>query len=378
MANYYWLAAEHKKSMAMAVQCLADAEKWDVKNSLPETYLIIGNLHKENTNYKMAFEAAEKGLSAARAARDTGSIISLLSLKAMFIHAARNQPHSTPYLDTSINIQLATLKLAASNIKYDRKTIPLNDNISQYYLNIKDYDKAIAYGEKGAATALKYDQRRSLTYSYSWLGMAWYFKGDRAKGLDYLDKALQLTRTLKEPYREMEIYQHLYDCYYYSADFKTALQYINRSTKMHDSLQVAMNEKQIGELQIRYESAKKDAEIAQMDRAETIKNKEIILISTGGVLFIVFFLVLYQQYRLLRQNTRLIKKSNEAKEKALENIAFIQAHELRKPVASVLGLINVIKASAYQSEPEDIIKLEQAAEQLDAKIRAIISHAEGE
>lgn len=60
-ANYYWFAADHKKSMALAVKCLADAEKWNIKSSLPETYLIIGNLHKENTNFKMAFEAQEKG-----------------------------------------------------------------------------------------------------------------------------------------------------------------------------------------------------------------------------------------------------------------------------------------------------------------------------
>ena len=377
-ANYYWLAADHKRSMAMAVKCLADAEKAGIKASLPETYIIMASLHKENTNYKMAFDAQEKGLQWAKANRDTGAIISLLSLKAMLIHTSRNQPHATPYKDTSINIQLTTLPIGESNVKYERRCIPLYDNISQYFLNKAEYDKAIYYGEKGASLALKYDQQRSLTYSYSWLGMAWYLKGNKTKGLDYLNKALLITRALKEPYREMEIYEHLYDCYYSSGDFKTAISYFMHSAKMRDSLQVVVNEKQISEYQIKYESIKKDNEIARMDRSASKQNKELLLISAGCLLLLVFFFILVMQYRILHQNAVAIKKSNEQKGKALENIAFIQAHELRKPVASVLGLINVIKASDHEVDREMLKKLEEAAQQLDSKIRDIITHVEGE
>lgn len=168
----------------------------------------------------------------------------------MFIHSYRKHQHPTDK-DTSINIQLAALKVAESNVKFERFCIPLYDNVSQYYLDNKDYDKAIYYGEKGATTALKYSQRRSLTYSYSWLGEAWYFKGDKQKGFEYLAKALQLTKDLKQPYREMEIYQHYYDCYYSSGDYKTAIGLLARVDKMRDSLQVVVNEKQISELQIK-------------------------------------------------------------------------------------------------------------------------------
>jgi len=208
--------------------------------------------------------------------------------------------------------------------------------------------------------------------------MAWYLKGNRAKGLDYLNKALLITRQLKEPYREMEIYEHLYDCYYSSGDFKTAMRYFTRSAKMRDSLQVVVNEKQISEFQIKYESVKKDNKIVNMDRSASRQKKEILLISAGSLLFVIFFFMLYMQYRILHQNNMVIKKSNEQKEKALENIAFIQTHELRKPVASVLGLINVIKASDYELDKESLLKLEEAATELDSKIRDIIAHVEGD
>ncbi|MGZ3757385.1 MAG: hypothetical protein ACXVJE_19880, partial [Mucilaginibacter sp.] len=363
-ANYYWFAADHKNSMALAVKCLADAEKWNIKESLPLTYLIIGNLHKENTNFKMAFEAQEKGYHWAKANQDTSAIITLLSLKAMFIHSYRKH-QKTKDRDTSINIQLEALKAAESNIKYERQCIALYDNVSQYYLDNKDYNRAIYYGEKGAATALKYSQQRSLTYSYSWLGEAWFFKGNKQKGFEYLAKALQITKDLKEPYREMEVYQHYYDCYYSSGDYKTAIGLLTRVDKMRDSLQVVVNEKQIGELQIKYESAKKDNKIARMDRSAIAKNREIAFILTGSLLFVIFFIILVLQYRILHQNNQIIKKSHAQKELALENIAYIQAHELRKPVASILGLINVIKAAGHEVDNETITKLDEAAKELD-------------
>ena len=59
-AEYFWLSSKHEKSMEVAVHCLADAEKWNVKKAYPVIYGLIANLHKENANYKLAFEEAEK------------------------------------------------------------------------------------------------------------------------------------------------------------------------------------------------------------------------------------------------------------------------------------------------------------------------------
>lgn len=372
-AQYYWLSSDHKHSMEVAVQALADAEKYNIKKALPQIYLIIGNLHKENTNYKMAFNAQEKGLYWAKLNHDTAEILSLMNLRAMFIHTSRNLPHNdTAFADTSVRIHLAALKIAESNPKFEKRSIALYDNISQFYLNSRDYNKAIKYGEKGAQMAIKYDQQRSLTYSYSWLGQANYFKGDHAKGLSYLNKALQISKAIKAPFREMEIYGHMADCYKSSGDYKTALTLSNRSNKMSDSLKVLGNEKQMGELQIKYETAKKDAEIALLGKSEKEKNRQIILVFGTSLLFIVLLIVLIFQYRILRRRNVAMRDRDLQKDKVLENIAYIQAHELRKPLASILGLIDVIKVSDYEVDKETIAKLEEASHQLDSKIRSII------
>jgi len=59
---------------------------------------------------------------------------------------------------------------------------------------------------------------------------------------------------------------------------------------------------------------------------------------------------------------------------ALTKIAFIQSHEVRRPVASILGLMNVFKASDYVVSREELLMMEQAVNELDDKIREIVNH----
>jgi hypothetical protein len=374
-AYYLLLSSDHKGAMAAAITCLTAAEKWKINRVIPQVYAIIANVHKENTNYQMAFANANKGLQSAIANRDTAEIIALLGLKAMLTHSVwlNEQKHG---VDKSLDFQLAALHIAESGPKYEKLRIRFYDNIAQYYKDNNDFDRAIAYGNKSVPLALKYDQQRSLTYVYTWLGEAHYRKGERAKGLAYLNSALQIAYTIKEPYRVMEIYQALYDCALFSRNYKLAINYTTKFRDMHDSLQVHANVKQIGELQIKYETVKKDAELAAYARSEKIKNREIIVILTGSFLFILFTVILLFQSRVIRRSHQLIKGSNTQLNDALKNIAYIQSHELRKPLASILGLVNVIKAEDYTADKEALHKLEIAAKELDVMIKAINKHTQ--
>jgi PAS domain S-box-containing protein len=85
------------------------------------------------------------------------------------------------------------------------------------------------------------------------------------------------------------------------------------------------------------------------------KDKEVIGISC-------FSRDITQQYVY----TRMIEKQNEQ----LQQIAWIQSHEVRSPVASLLGLIQLFN----KENPGDALNLEQVAINLDAVIRKITDH----
>jgi len=70
------------------------------------------------------------------------------------------------------------------------------------------------------------------------------------------------------------------------------------------------------------------------------------------------------------------QKLKEKQSASLKAIAFIQSHEIRRPVSSIMGLMNVFKADDYRSTKEEMQMLERAVLELDDKIRKIVNHAE--
>jgi len=73
---------------------------------------------------------------------------------------------------------------------------------------------------------------------------------------------------------------------------------------------------------------------------------------------------------------KLQAAQNKVQKDSLLKIAFIQSHSYRKPVASILGLINVIKANNYKSPKESLLLMEIAIKDLDAQIKSVVDHVD--
>lgn len=83
-----------------------------------------------------------------------------------------------------------------------------------------------------------------------------------------------------------------------------------------------------------------------------------------------------EEIRGINENLEMLVRERteelEMKNKALEDSAFIIAHELRAPVASVLGLINLISKSKLDDEGRIVANhLEDSAEKLNTIVRTI-------
>jgi len=58
---------------------------------------------------------------------------------------------------------------------------------------------------------------------------------------------------------------------------------------------------------------------------------------------------------------------------SLKKIAYIQSHEMRKPVASLLGFMELFKENNYTTTKEELLLMEKTLNELDAKIRTIVN-----
>lgn len=75
--------------------------------------------------------------------------------------------------------------------------------------------------------------------------------------------------------------------------------------------------------------------------------------------------------------TRKIQQEDmvAAQEQSLRQIALIQSHELRRPVASILGLMSLLKIDGHAENIPEIELLERAVAELDEKIKLVVNYA---
>lgn len=70
--------------------------------------------------------------------------------------------------------------------------------------------------------------------------------------------------------------------------------------------------------------------------------------------------------------TKLQQENIRRKNESLMKIAHMQAHEIRNPVANIIGIMNLIKLEGYESASNYLPILEQAVCSLDTTIKAIV------
>ncbi len=99
---------------------------------------------------------------------------------------------------------------------------------------------------------------------------------------------------------------------------------------------------------------------------------QTLLVFSGQVMRL---LELKLSIRLLEKRNQRIEKQKErilAQTEALQEIAYIQSHEVRSPVASILGLVNLIQLGGTEAATEYLPLLEEAATQLDRTIKKTV------
>ena len=98
-------------------------------------------------------------------------------------------------------------------------------------------------------------------------------------------------------------------------NFKEALAYPqNKATQYKDSLTTENMQKQLGELQIKYEVNKLNNEKSQLE----IKNKRILVICLSIILIIVIFVCLYLYHDLKREKMKFHLRNLKQKPKKVK------------------------------------------------------------
>ncbi|HRJ31465.1 MAG TPA: tetratricopeptide repeat-containing sensor histidine kinase [Cyclobacteriaceae bacterium] len=420
-----------RKSLDYGQEALDLALEEDYKQGIQNAYKILRKIHRRLGNYNVAIEYTLKNLPIAEQLRDTAELLDAYTTLGNIHSAMGNFAESQQYLKQARvigeKINAPTLANILNYIgrgygksgQYDSAVYYIKaamqreldypqpgyglsyiyNNLAEVYVELGKYDEAIHFYDLSASLEEERKSPLGKTFTLSGLARVYQRKKEYDKAIAFALQSIELATQNLYRDKAREAYGILYEIYQDKGDFEKALQYYKQFNIYKDSIFSEDRMQYIENLKINYETEriqqenellKKDTELKDAQ----LKEQYLYAVAFGVILLFVFtasFLMylnnrqrrrtntLLHQYNqdlelqvqkrtkeLLSANTELVKQNAQ-----LEQFGYITAHNLRAPVARILGLGNIAGNTDHFSLPRDqdiLKKLQASAHELDTII----------
>jgi len=318
------------------------------KRGLANTYFIISKnyLLAENDTLK-ALESGILSLNYSKEAEDHIQEAQTLDLLGTLYRMKKEWEIASTYYMQALK------KNAELGIEDDWGTYY---NLGELYREQGKIDTAVAYFEKSMAIGEKIEDIDGMGTNYYGLGQAYRSLNDFRRAIEYLKKGLAISRSQSSPAHEREILQALSANYASMSNYEPAYRFLVDYNRLNDSISGKEILKSNADMREKYESEKKEQQIALLTKDKEIQQGEIkkqkLLKNSfiGGLALIALLsLFVFNNYRI-RNKLRL------------EGIRNKIASDLHDDIGSTLNSISVYSEVAKQKSPTVVSELEHIGE----------------
>ena len=419
-----------KKCVSYGERALELATHGNYEQGEERALSILNRAHRRLGNFSVALELNLRQINIDERQKDTLHLIDAYTSLGNIYSATKNLNEAKTYLrkayllGTKKNINnLSSIinfwgRIYTQNGEYDsaiywinkafdlERESPVNNytisyiynNLAEVYHYKKDYPLAIKYFTASMNLPEARKSPFGMAFTLNGLAAVYLDLGDFNKAKEMANASIRLSDNYAYRDKAREAYRLLYQVHEKTGDYKKALTYYQQFKACEDSIFSEDKQQYIENLKIYFETERvaqeneilrKDTEIKDVSIQKGRYFAMIALVSALALAGILLFL--YQNYRqkkntnemlsqynrtleeqvdlrtkeLVKTNMELIKQNNQ-----LEQFGYITAHNLRAPVARILGLANIInnKHFSMPSDKEVLDKLQFAALELDTII----------
>lgn len=281
------------------------------------------------------FEEENDSLNAAKCYSNIASALAELELyskaieyseKALLVFENMNQTQfkliTLPNLATQYYKNGDTLKAIDYNAKAEQLAISLGNkgslsiiynNLGYLYLN-RDTKKAKDYLQKTIQLKAELNLRSGIEIAQSNLGYAYLKEKDYLQAISYFDQAQKGINGKQLVF----VYNNLSKAYKGLGNTNKALEYSEKSYRLNDSILNSENQKNLLEVQTKYESEKKEKEILQL-KTENLEvnnkrkqNRNLLFTALAALLLTLY--IIYSIQKNAKRNRIILEQDLKIKE----------------------------------------------------------------
>ncbi len=287
----------------------------------------------------------------------------------------------------------------ASQAQDERIRSSLLNSLGNYYISVSQYDQAAVIHEQVLKIREGYGNRRAIAESLTNLGLIADARGDTAKALDYLQRALvsfealkfrrymanthrRLAMVLRKAGRSDEALAHLQTALQLAAtlesvevladlyqefaltseargDLAAALDYQRKQAVATEQIRGEQDRLRMDELRARYGAEQRELEIALLKREQELQQAELgrrrsqnlaLAGGLGGGVLLLGAIIMLQRYRLsterrLHAVTEHARERAEMAERLKSRLLQIASHDLKVPLSALNATASLISSN---------------------------------
>jgi signal transduction histidine kinase/uncharacterized protein HemY len=379
LGNIYLHQSRYGEAQEYYLKAIDLFEKNNDEQRLTKIYGNISSLFSELKQVDKAILYAEKMLAVATKNNDKDNkIIALNNLSNAY-----DRLNNYEKVDSLLN-QALPVAIESDNPFYLFSTY---HNLGTNYIELKNYDQAIVKLEKAISIGRTLSNKEEIGLPLSQLGRIYSIKNNFAKALPFLKEAEQILTGTERKYDLRELYFVMAETEKKMGHDGKAYDYLYKYAELKDTIYNDAMSAKIAELEINYQTAKKEKDILQLQQESKNKTDSIqksrmfsyILLGSFFTLLLISFLSYrtYKQKQLLQQQ-QINQLQNEKLLLATESILKGQEDE-RSRMAQDLhdglgGMLSGVKLTLGAMKGNIILSEEsgrlftKAFEQLDSSI----------
>lgn len=305
---YYSEKDEHSKAIQNLLLALSVADSCKNVRGVMQARNRLAFTNKQANTFKVAIFNAHASLAIARQLNDSSFLANNYTLLG-------NMYKTDMLLDSALSYHL--MALAIREVRKDPFDMAQSyNNLGLVYKNKRDYKKALSY------------LRRSLTYRdpkkdksiytvYNNLAIVFRLNGTYDSAIYYSYKLIEEGRKINRPKSFAEGIYTLAQINDTMGNFKGATYFFKRLKAVEDSIQKEKITSDFQELQSKYESDKKDADLAlqsqSLQTAEALNSRKNILITLSTIALLMALIAavfIFRSYRQSKKNAEELGAKN--------------------------------------------------------------------
>jgi two-component sensor histidine kinase len=361
IGNYFQDQSQYDESIRLSLKALALYEKINDTRGMGTAYSNMGLTYKRMGDAQHVDVLTRKGLAFGLKAIDFYTLTNdTLGLIRTYNNLGITYRDLHDYTKAEAAYQMG-LQIARTCKVENLSVGNLYANSGQLYIDERtNYDTAIPLLEKALVIYKKAGNEQNTEHIYRNLSHLFRLKNDPVRAITYAQKAITISQKGNDIHRSFNSYEALYLAQQRAGLYKDALTNLEHAKALEDSMIRLDKTQLIADVEAKYQTEKKELEIASLNVKNTLQQRQLLLIGAGLFLSIGFLGVLFWQNRKLNASRSLVQKQSEDLKLMMKELH----HRVKNNLAIVSSLLRI--QSTKLDDKQAIAAVRQGQQRVDA------------